>query len=308
MITNEPIVPIAAIQPLSQVWQWQELPIRYQTAGTQGPVVVLIHGLGASSDHWRKNIPVLAETHRVYAIDLIGFGQSAKPHPGNPIEYRFETWGEQIIAFCQEVIGEPVFLVGNSIGCVAALQAAVMCPSQVLAIALLDCALRLQHERKLNWYRRITFPVVQKILTYPPIGQYFFAKLAQPRVIRKVLLKAYGRSDAVTDELVDLLLRPTKDPGAAAVFLAFITYSKGPLPEDLLPQITCPVLIAWGTLDPFEPIAKGRALADFPAVEAFIPLEGVGHCPQDEAPELVNPLLQGWLAQQEERYQERSSL
>jgi pimeloyl-ACP methyl ester carboxylesterase len=39
----------------------------------------------------------------------------------------------------------------------------------------------------------------------------------------------------------------------------------------------------------------GRELAKFPAVEKFIPLEGVGHCPQDEAPELVNPILLDWI-------------
>ncbi|MDA0673904.1 MAG: alpha/beta hydrolase, partial [Cyanobacteria bacterium] len=42
-------------------WPWQGLPIRYQTAGTNGIPLVLIHGFGASSDHWRKNIAVLGE-------------------------------------------------------------------------------------------------------------------------------------------------------------------------------------------------------------------------------------------------------
>jgi pimeloyl-ACP methyl ester carboxylesterase len=293
MMTNQPTT---ASQPTTQVWQWRNFPITYQTAGSQGPAVLLIHGLGASCQHWRKNILVLAQQYRVYAIDLIGFGQSAKPKPGEEMNYRFETWGEQINDFCREVIGEPVQIVGNSIGCIVALQAAVNQPQQVKSLALLDCALRLQHERKLNWYRRILFPYVQKILTYPPIGHFFFTKLAQPQVIRKALLQAYAHQEAVTDELVDILLKPAQDKGAADVFLSFITYSKGPLPEDLLPQIQCPILIAWGTCDPWEPFAKGKMLAEFPAVQQFVPLEGIGHCPQDEAPEVVNPLLQTWLA------------
>ncbi|MBD2081619.1 alpha/beta fold hydrolase [Leptolyngbya sp. FACHB-17] len=296
MITNEPTV----ASPSSQIWQWRGYPIRYQTAGTQGPIVLLIHGLGASSDHWRKNIPVLAENHRVYAIDLIGFGQSAKPKPSESLNYRFETWGQQIADFCREVIQAPVFLVGNSIGCLVALQATVINPQQMIAVALLDCALRLQHEHKLKGIRRLIFPWVQKLLLSPAIGHFFFAKLAQPKVIRKALLKAYARHEAVTDELVEILLKPAQDPGAADVFLSFITHSKGVLPEDLLPEITCPVLMLWGTEDSFEPIAQGRELAKFPAVKEFIPLEGVGHCPQDEAPELVNPILQKWLAQHEQ--------
>jgi pimeloyl-ACP methyl ester carboxylesterase len=295
MITNQPLV--STTQPTTQFWQWRGFPIAYQTAGTQGTPILLIHGLGASAQHWRKNIAVLAEQHRVYAIDLIGFGASAKPKPGEAIDYRFETWGEQINDFCQEVISEPVQIAGNSIGCIVGLQAAVNQPDQVKSLALLDCALRLQHERKLNWYRRLIFPRVQKILTYPPIGHFFFSKLAQPKVIRKALLQAYGRKEAVTDELVEILLKPAQEPGAADVFLSFITYAKGPLPEDLLPQVQCPVLIAWGTCDPWEPFAKGKALAEYEAVRQFMPLEGVGHCPQDEAPDVVNPLLQSWFAQ-----------
>ena len=78
-------------------------------------------------------------------------------------------------------------------------------------------------------------------------------------------------------------------------FLAFTRYSQGPLPEDLLAQLPCPALVLWGTEDPWEPIELGRAFAEFEAVEDFIPLEGAGHCPQDEIPEQVNPLLRDWI-------------
>ncbi|MBW4654366.1 MAG: alpha/beta fold hydrolase [Kaiparowitsia implicata GSE-PSE-MK54-09C] len=282
----------------THTWHWQGFPIRYQTAGDTGVPLVLIHGFGAHSDHWRKNLPVLATTNRVYAVDLLGFGFSAKPPAGQPLSYTFDTWGEQVLDFCREVIGEPAFLIGNSIGCIVALQAAVMQPEQVRGLAMLDCSLRLLHERRratLPWYRRYSSAVLQKVLAYRAIGHFFFTRIAQAKTVKKVLLQAYGCKEAVTDELVNLLLTPAAEPGAADVFLAFISYSQGPLPEDLLPQVSCPVLILWGDRDPWEPIELGRALADYPAVEQFVPLPGVGHCPQDEAPELVNPLLQTWL-------------
>jgi len=76
------------------------------------------------------------------------------------------------------------------------------------------------------------------------------------------------------------------------VFLDFISYSGGPLPEELLPQCKVPVCLAWGEEDPWELVDLGyEAYAGFPAVDEFIRLPGVGHCPQDEAPELVNPLV-----------------
>ncbi len=93
----------------TKTWFWQGLPISYQMQGTKGPAVILVHGFGASWGHWRKNIPVLAETCQVYAIDLIGFGASAKPQPNEKITYTLETWGKQIVDFCQQVVGRPAF-------------------------------------------------------------------------------------------------------------------------------------------------------------------------------------------------------
>ena len=45
----------------------------------ESPALLLVHGFGASTDHWRYNIPVLARSHDVHALDLLGFGRSAKP-------------------------------------------------------------------------------------------------------------------------------------------------------------------------------------------------------------------------------------
>jgi pimeloyl-ACP methyl ester carboxylesterase len=280
-----------------QTWMWQGQRIRYQQVGQCGPALVLVHGFGASSDHWRKTLPELAETHRVFAIDLLGFGHSAKPTPGEPLPYTFETWATQVADFCQAVVGEPAFLAGNSIGCIVALQVAVQAPELVQGLVLLNCSLRLLHERKqasLPWYRRAPAPLIQRLLSWKPLGHIFFAQLARPQVIQRLLSQAYAHREAVTPELVNLLLGPALEPGAADVFLAFIQYSHGPLPEDLLPQVHCPVLILWGEADPWEPIALGRELANYLAVEAFVPLPRVGHCPQDEAPEQVNPYLRDW--------------
>jgi len=287
----------------SEIWQWQGFDIGYQYAGldaeqTDAPAVVMIHGFGASSIHWRKNIPEIATSCHVYAIDLLGYGKSSKPTPGEPLEYTFETWGEQILAFCQQVIGRSAFLVANSIGCVVAMQAAVMNPDWVRGVVMLDCSLRLLHDRKrqtLPWYRSAPTPYIQKVLSYRPLIRFFFGQLAKPKAVKNVLRQAYGRKEEVTDELVSLLLEPAFDEGAVDVFLAFISYSQGPIPEDLLPKLSCPALVLWGKEDPWEPVALARAYADYPAVEDFIELEGVGHCPQDEAPELVNPIVEKWI-------------
>jgi pimeloyl-ACP methyl ester carboxylesterase len=261
----------------------------------------MVHGFGASSGHWRKNLPVLGERCRCYAIDLIGFGASAKPTPGIEIQYTFETWGQQVADFCREVVGTPAFLVGNSIGCIVVMQAAVEHPDIALGIAMLNCSLRLLHDRKrakLPWHRRAGAPAVQWLLGVKWVGALFFGQLAKPKVVRKILLQAYRNPEVVTDELVDLLMAPASDIGAADVFVAFTRYSQGPIPEDLLPLLPCPAIFLWGTEDPWEPIELGQEFANYPQVQKFIPLEGVGHCPQDEAPERVNPILLDWIGTQ----------
>ena len=288
----------------AQKWIWRGFPISYQTQGSTGPAVVLVHGFGASWGHWRKNIPVLAENCRVFAIDLIGFGGSAKPKPHDEIAYTFETWGQQIGDFCREVVGEPAFLVGNSVGCIVSMQAAIANPDLIRGLALLNCSLRLLHDRKraiLPWYRRMGTPLLQRLLAVQGVGSFFFNQIAKPKTVRKILLQAYVNAEVVNDELVDILMSPATDPGAVAVFLAFTAYSSGPLPEDLLPHLPCPAIILWGAADPWEPIELGRELANYPQVLKFIPIEGVGHCPQDEAPEVVNPILQDWINEQSHR-------
>lgn len=71
------------------------------------------------SDHWSKNISYLGKSHRVFSIDLIGYGYSGKPNPrdvGVDAFYTFETWGSQINDFCSDVVKEEAFFICNSIG------------------------------------------------------------------------------------------------------------------------------------------------------------------------------------------------
>ncbi|KAJ3674612.1 hypothetical protein LUZ60_005228 [Juncus effusus] len=277
----------------SGIWNWRGYKIRYQYAGSIGPALVLIHGFGANSDHWRKNIPALSSSNRVFAIDLIGYGYSDKPNPREIEEnfYTFETWADQLNQFCSEVVKDSAFFICNSIGGLVGLQAAVTDPTICKGIVLLDISLRMLHIKKQPWFGRPFIKSFQSLLRNTPMGKLFFNAVATPESVKSILCQCYYDTSAVTDELVELILQPGLDPGAADVFLEFICYSDGPLPEELLPKIKCPVLVAWGEKDPWEPVEQGKAYADFKAVEDFIVLPNVGHCPQDEAPDLVNPLV-----------------
>jgi pimeloyl-ACP methyl ester carboxylesterase len=262
------------------------------------PAVLLIHGFGASIGHWRHNIPALATVSRVYALDLIGFGGSDKPKPstelGTGFKYTFETWGSLIGDFCREVIGDPTVLIGNSIGAIAAMQTAIMFPELVSKTILINCSLRLLQEDNLlkqPWSRRVGTKFMQKILSNREIAQIFFNQVRKPQVVRKILSQAYVRKAAITDELIDILIEPAQHPNAVDVFVAFVSYSQGPTPESLLAKLPCEAVVLWGENDPWEAIALGREFTKFPCVSQFITIPNAGHCPQDEAPEDVNPIL-----------------
>jgi pimeloyl-ACP methyl ester carboxylesterase len=280
---------------------WNGYDVRYTCAGlhNDGPAVVCVHGFGGNADHWRKNTgPLAACGFRVFSIDLLGYGYSSKPAPVEETPnsvYNFETWAAQLKDFCACVAGGPAFLVTNSVGGVAALQCAVSFPECVRGVVLMNVSLRGLHTSKQLPFMRPLITAFQRTLRTSNLGKSFFASVAQPQTVKNILREAYCDKSAVTDELVDAILKPGMQPGAAAVFLDFISYSTGPLAEELLPKVSAPVLTLWGQRDPWEDVRLARGLYTPEAVPgvvtAFVELPGVGHCPQDEAPHLVNPLV-----------------
>eukprot|EP00850_Spirogloea_muscicola_P001118 SM000004S14988 [mRNA] locus=s4:655538:659035:+ [translate_table: standard] len=264
-------------------WRWRGYDIRYQRSGGAGPALILIHGFGANCDHWRKNIPELAQSHRVFALDMLGYGFSSKPDPRQQAPntlYTFDNWSRQVLDFARDVVGEPAFLITNSVGGITGLQAALDGPEQVRGLVLLNVSLRQLHISKQDWYAKPFVKALQNVLRETNLGRMFFKSVAKPAAVKNILSQCYHDAAAVTDELVEKILVPGLQPGAVDVFLDFISYSGGPLPEEMLPLVKCPVIIGWGEKDPWEPISLGRAYGDYDTVEDFVTFANVGHCPQ----------------------------
>lgn len=257
--------------------------------------VLCLHGFGGNADQFRKNLPILSEGgYSSYAMDLLGYGYSDKPNPKlrekNEI-YNFENWADQAVNFITEVIREPTYIVANSVGGCVALQAAVQSPSLVKGVVLIDISLRMLHVKKQSPFARPIVKVIQDTLRETNVGPYFFKQVAEKKALKNILTQAYA--GPIDDETVDIILQPGLQPGATDVFLDFISYSGGPLPEELLARCTVPTRMLWGENDPWEPIQMGRELArNAPrCVDEFVPLRGGGHCPMDQVPDLVNAEL-----------------
>lgn len=284
-------------------------------APTRPGVVVLVHGFGANWRHWRHTFPALSSAgFKVCALDLLGFGASDKP-PSRlagertsqaSVQYCFDLWAEQVADFslsCQN--SGPIQLVGNSIGGVVALNAARLLeqngqpPSQVV---LLNCAQRQLDSKRLaeqpvmqRWLRPLLMSTVRKRLLIHSL----FRLLAQPAVVHRVLRQAYPSGHNVDAELIDLLLTPSREAGAKESFRGFVNLFDDHLAPELLAGLTLPVRMLWGEADPWEDVAEARRWANlYPCIQELQVLSGIGHCPHDEDPERVNPILVRWLTEE----------
>ncbi len=292
MMTSE----IASSNPLeTYYWHWQGHRIKYTVEG-QGEPILLIHGFGASLGHWRKNIPYLAqENYRIYALDLLGFGGSDKPQ----LDYTVELWRDLIKDFWREHINKPTVFVGNSIGGLLTLMILAQYPTISKGGVLINCAGGLNHRpHELNFLLRFIMGSFTKLVNSPVIGKMIFNTIRQKQRIRRTLYQVYCDRSAVTDELVDILYQPSCDPGAQQVFASVLTAPPGPHPQQLLPQIQQPLLVLWGTDDPWTPITGSKMYqerAEKAHKTTFYPIDKAGHCPHDEKPHKVNELLLNWL-------------
>lgn len=128
------------------------------------------------------------------------------------------------------------FLSTFDIGLVG-LQAAVTMPQICKGLVLLNISLRMLHIKKQPWYGKPLIRSFQNLLRNTPVGKFFFRSVATPQSVKNILCQCYYDPTQVTDELVESILQPGLQPGAVDVFLEFICYSGGPLPEELIPQV-----------------------------------------------------------------------
>lgn len=279
-------------------WTWRSHKIHYVVQG-EGSPIVLIHGFGASAFHWRYNIPELAKKHKVYALDLLGFGWSDKAL----IDYDAMVWRDQVVDFVKEIVKEPTVLVGNSLGGFTALVAATGLPDLVNGVALLNSAGQFGDGKRESETSEET--ALQKFLLKPlkevfqrVVLGFLFWQAKQPARVLSVLKSVYINSSNVDDYLVESITRPAQDPNAGEVYYRLMTrfmmnQSKYTL-DAVLSELSCPLLLLWGDLDPWVGPAKANRIKEFYPKTTLVNLQA-GHCPHDETPELVNKALLDWL-------------
>ena len=267
--------------------------------------VLLIHGFGANTNHWRFNQPVLAELLPTYAIDLLGFGRSDQPRArlkdepdsADAVHYGFDLWGQQVADFCNARWCKRPVLSGGQLhrrGCGSA-SGTTDGGERCRGVVLIDCAQRLMDDKQLStqpaWMAWIR-PLLKTMVRQRWLSTALFRNAARPGVIRNVLKQAYPSGTNIDDELVNLLFKPTQWAGAAEAFRGFINLFDDYLAPQLMEELTLPVDLIWGEQDPWDPIREAQRWCEtIDCVRSLTVIARAGHCPHDEAPSATNMAL-----------------
>jgi pimeloyl-ACP methyl ester carboxylesterase len=255
------------------------LPTRYLTAGT-GPPLVLLHGAGDNALDWRWVMPALAATHRVYAPDLPGSPDRARP----AVDYSPSFFERFAAGFLDALDIERAAMVGNSLGGLIALRLALSKPARVTALVLVDSA---GLGRAVNpVFTSVNVPGLSEAaipLWRTPIGAY-------QRAWGRVAL-LFARPGNIPREWLVEQRRLALSPGYLEAHLTALRaqMSPGGQREVLIDQLSLlkmPTLVVWGARDRVFPGSQARDAAARLHEGSLAVIPDCGHMPHVECPDL----------------------
>ena len=300
---QQDLLPEPPSPPPTARWADLDGPVHYVDYGgpQAGPLLLLVHGLGGSVLNWAAIAPTLAETCRVLAIDLVGFGRT-QPLGRSP---HIDANRDLLARFVDEVVGHPVILVGNSMGGLLAMLLADARPDLVSGLVLVDPAVPVGPTARPDPLVTIMFGAY----AVPAVARGFLAR-------RRSLLSAEGQAMAVlrlccvdtmrvpahvVKQHLELARERRDYPDVDAELIVagrslILVLARRRWLYALMGRITVPVLLLHGAKDRLVPLAAARAVARRNPAWRFEVAEDVGHVPQLEAPRWTVDRIHDWLA------------
>ncbi|MBE2198195.1 MAG: alpha/beta fold hydrolase [Anaerolinea sp.] len=147
--------------------QLRDITLYYDIQGNGDPVL-LLHGLGSSSDDWELQVPIFAQTYQVVTVDTRGHGRSSKP----PGPYSIPQFMADIAAFMETIGIAPAHVLGLSMGGMSAFQMAVDRPDLLRSLTIVNSYPELLPQTwqdRLAWQRR---QVIIRLLGMKRMGVY----------------------------------------------------------------------------------------------------------------------------------------
>lgn len=270
--------------------QWidvDRMKIHLLTAGETGSPVVLLHGGGTDSAElsWKKTIPALAHSHRVYAPDWPGYGMSDRPKIDYTLEFHVGFLGRLL-----DNLGlEKAMLAGLSLGGGSVLGFVLDHPERVERLALVD---------SYGYMSKIPYGLLSYLIVRTPlVNELTWWSLKYSRGMSAYLLSTiFGDPKKVTPELIDEMFATLKQQHAGRAFTSF--QRSEALPGrlrsnfmDRLGELYMPVLFIQGEKDRLVPLTLTQQAQQRTAGSKLEIIPGAGHWPNREAPEVFNQAI-----------------
>jgi pimeloyl-ACP methyl ester carboxylesterase len=275
-------------------------PVQFLDFGGEGKPLLMVHGLGGAAVNWLAVGPEFAKHHRTFALDLAGFGRT-------PLFHRSAAVGanaELVYRFIEEVIGEPVILMGNSMGGHIAIVVAAEHPQSVTELILVDPAVPGAHVRRPD---PATLGVVAAV-SLPGLAEIVIDRRARilgpDRLVERTIALVVADPSRVGGDLLDAHVQLTRERSNlgrqnSRAFTQAVR-SLGLRMADprfwaRIKKIEAPTLVVHGELDRLIPVAAARELVRRRPDWRLEILEGVGHVPMMETPDRFVEVVTQWL-------------
>jgi 3-oxoadipate enol-lactonase len=241
------------------------------SAGTRGPAIVLVHGLGGSRRTWATLVPLLAVEARVFALDLRGCGDSSR----GTAQWSLAQAADDVEAAARALGLKGYVLVGHSLGGVIVEEVIVRGPAEVAAAVLISTSSRLNEKATENWRRLADVVEARGLSDSPAAAARGYSETFAAE--HEDVVAEHARLSAATDRSVY---------AAQARAASSYDYTEG------LAAVACPVLVMQGLADRLTPpggsVLLHRAL---PAGNVLEMIDGAGHNLPIEMPEGVASLI-----------------
>jgi len=252
----------------------------------RGRPVVLLHGYADSADTWRLVLDRLARANRrALAVDLPGFGTAADLDGGSVLG-QLDAFTRAAVEHAASESGGRVVLAGNSLGGCLALRAgerrdlplAAIVPIAPAGLDMPRWFTIIERDPVIRWLLAAPVPLPETVLRSAVGEVYRQLAFARPRSATREVVRAFTDHHRSREAVVRSLANGRR-------LLAELEH-----PFDL-ERIACPVLLVWGDRDRMVTHRGAQRITDALPGTTYELLEGVGHCPQVEAPDRVARLL-----------------
>jgi pimeloyl-ACP methyl ester carboxylesterase len=297
-----PMPPLADIAPISELADADSqfisvngIDVHYKKYGSGEPVVILLHGFGASLFSWREVLQPLSQYGTVIAYDRPAFGLTGRPMPG--------TWqgnnpyGAQgnldLLIGLMDALGVPrAILVGNSTGGRLAVQAALAATERVSGLVLVDAAIYTNGGQR--------FGLLAPIINTPQmdrLGPVFARSIAGDQGTL-FIQTAWHDPSKITEAITSGYRKPLRVDNWDRALWEFTKAGSGD--EDLTPRLSelhMPTLVVAGDDDRIIPTADSIRLGGEIPGARLVVIPACGHVPQEECPAPFLEALSEYLGQ-----------